>query len=260
MPEGPELRLMADYLNQFKNNSCYGTSKSDVTKVQTPDLTSLHIFRIAESRGKELILTFENKDTSKIVRYSFAMGMSGNWLESKLHGEYPKHSHFIIHFSNINPVCMIDPRRFAKWKIVNTWNEKRSPDPLLEKTEWYNYFLKKIQKPKYQIIPIYELLMDQELFNGVGNYIRAEVLFKMDIHPNLNITNIDINLLHQTICQVMEEAYNVGGSQISAFINPNTSDQPKNKGEWQQCYKKPYMAQKEDRHGRVFWYNPKWNL
>ena len=33
MPEGPELRLMADFLNQYKNSKCHGTEKSEVTKI-----------------------------------------------------------------------------------------------------------------------------------------------------------------------------------------------------------------------------------
>ena len=256
MPEGPELRLMADYLNQKKKKKILRTEKSSVTKIKTDDLNCSHIFRVAESRGKELVLTFENFD-SQIIRYSFSMGMSGNWLASTT--ELPKHSHFKIIFQD-KVICMVDPRRFAKWKIVTDWNQDRSPDPVLQPKEWWVHFNHHIGKKKYDAIPIYELLMDQFLFNGVGNYIRAEVLYRMDIDPKLNHWDVEIPALHKAICEVMKEAYAVGGLEMSAFKNPNDSDTTKNKGDWQQCYNKPNMASIVDSNGRKFWYNPKWNL
>lgn len=257
MPEGPELRLMADFLNQHKNKSCESTSKSPATKITTPDLTETHIFRVAESRGKELMLTFEHRINSTLTRYSFSMGMSGNWQIADQN--IPAHSHFRINFPDYS-ICMVDPRRFAKWKIATDWNQDRSPDPLIEPTKWWVHFNEQIAKHKYDKIPIYELLMDQKLFNGVGNYIRAEVLYNMDINPALTHWEIETASLHRAICQVMKEAYAVGGMEMYAFKNPNDLDITKNKGEWQKCYKKPNMASILDSNGRIFWYNPKWNL
>jgi formamidopyrimidine-DNA glycosylase len=42
--------------------------------------------------------------------------MSGNWIFTDLNTEKPKHSHFTILLENCN-IHMVDPRRFAKWKI-----------------------------------------------------------------------------------------------------------------------------------------------
>lgn len=257
MPEGPELRLMVDFLNQHKNQKILYTKKSEVTKIKTQDLTEPHIFRVAESRGKELILTFDNSNNGKIIRYSFSMGMSGNWLLSETE---PKHSHFKMFFNNGKIICMVDPRRFAKWKIVETWNKDRSPDLVFEPQEWWIHFNKKISNHKYDKIPIYELLMDQTLFNGVGNYIRAEVLYNMDIDPKLTHWEIDTATLHRAIVTVMNEAYLVGGMEMAAFKNPNQIEQPKNKGDWQKCYNKSTMSCIVDKNGRNFWYNPKYKL
>jgi len=258
MPEGPELRLMADFLNQYKDTECYGTYKSTVTKIVTPDIED-GVFIGAKSRGKELMLEFRT-DTDENIKYFFSMGMSGNWqVSSGLNAVAPKHSHFNISLQYLR-LHMVDPRRFAKWKIANDWNKDRSPDPLLEPTQWWVHFNEQIAKHKYDKIPIYELLMDQNLFNGVGNYIRAEVLFNMDINPALTHWEIETASLHRAICQVMTEAYSVGGMEIAAFKNPNQIDQPKNKGDWQKCYKKSNMASILDNNGRTFWYNPKYEL
>lgn len=260
MPEGPELRLMADFLNQFKNQKCLRTEKSNVTKITTADIISTEgaVFLGAESRGKELMLKIGvEADTASgfyPVKYFFSMGMSGNWQLDE-----PKHSHFKMYLEN-STICMVDPRRFAKWKIANDWNKDRSPDPLLEPTQWWVHFNEQIAKHKYDKIPIYELLMDQNLFNGVGNYIRAEVLFNMDINPKLTHWEIETASLHRAICQVMTEAYSVGGMEIAAFKNPNQIDQPKNKGDWQKCYNKPYMSCIVDKNGRNFWHDPKWKI
>lgn len=262
MPEGPELRLMADFLNQYKNTKCHGTEKSEVTKITTPNITQECKFMGAESRGKELMLKFDifkNGYPDYEIKYLFTMGMSGNWVVSPLNETPPKHSHFNIVLEK-DIISMIDPRRFAKWKIAETWNADRSPDPLLETNEWLYHYANKISKRKYDLIPIYELLMDQTLFNGVGNYIRAEVLYRMDIDPKLTHWEISTGFLINTIRDVMTEAYAVGGMEYAAFKNPNKINEDKNKGDWQQCYNKPNMKSIEDSNGRLFWYNPKWNL
>lgn len=269
MPEQPELRLMADFLNQYTDNTCYGTEKSDVTKIQTVNLHPQYEkckFVGAESRGKELKINFNlsanNPLTNSVIpqqiSYIFTMGMSGNWIFTDLNTEKPKHSHFTILLEKCN-IHMVDPRRFAKWKIGD-WNPDRSPDPLLEPKEWWINYCNRVSKRKYDQTPIYELLMDQSLFNGVGNYIRAEVLYRMDVNPKLNHWDIDTGLLIKNIQQVMTEAYSVGGMEYSAFKNPNKINEDKNKGDWQVCYNKPTMKSIEDSNGRIFWYNPKWNL
>ncbi len=263
MPEGPELRLMADFLNQHKNQKIQRTDKSAVTKIKTEDISSPAVFMGAESRGKELMLLFAvEADTASgfyPLKYFFTMGMSGNWQISNSQENYPKHSHFHIRFTD-TIISMIDPRRFAKWKIDNDWNIKRSPDPILQAKDWWVHFNHNIGKKKYDTVPIYELLMDQFLFNGVGNYIRAEVLYRMDINPQLTHWDIEIPALHKAICAVMHEAYQVGGMEMYAFKNPNDLDITKNKGEWQQCYNKPHMSCIVDSNGRNFWFDPKWKL
>lgn len=256
MPEGPELRLMADFLNQYKNEKILRTEKSSVTKIKIDDISN-GVFMRAESRGKELMLVFGvEADTPSgfyPIKYFFSMGMSGNWLVSE--SEIPKHSHFQIFFDD-KVVCMVDPRRFAKWRIDNNWKQDRSPDIMYERNEWVLNYNKRIKTLGH--VSIYELLMNQKLFNGVGNYIRAEVLYKMDIHPNTTSRDVDWRDLLECITTVMQEAYAVGGLEMSAFKNPNDSDTTKNKGDWQQCYNKPNMSSIIDSNGRKFWYNPKW--
>jgi endonuclease VIII-like 1 len=266
MPEQPELRLMADFLNQYKNSTCYGTEKSEVTKITTPNIFQDCKFKGAESRGKELMLKFDlyNKDgyPENEIKYIFSMGMSGNWVESPYYlgqTEYPKHSHFRIVLHN-QTICMVDPRRFAKWKIADDWSPKRSPDVIFDFDNAVRHYTKNVAKRKYDKVPIYELLMDQELFNGVGNYIRAEVLYRMNINPALTHWQVSTNYLFTSIYEVMEQAYDVGGMEYAAFKNPNKIEEPKNKGDWQVCYNKPNMSSIIDSKGRKFWYNPKWEI
>jgi len=58
------------------------------------------------------------------------------------------------------------------------------PDPVLQYehfckhlTEQFHYYPRLLQKP------ICELLYDQKLFNGIGNYLRSEILHRVNIQP-----------------------------------------------------------------------------
>jgi len=75
----------------------------------------------------------------------------------------------------------------------------------------------KIQKKNKTIA---EVLLDQKIFAGVGNYIRSEVLYlsKMPPFRNCNLLTLDeIDILCRNIIKVAKDAYAAGGATIATY-------------------------------------------
>jgi endonuclease VIII-like 1 len=111
--------------------------------------------------------------------------------------------------------------------------------------------------------------MNQKYFSGIGNYIRAEVLYRFNelgFNPFLSIKkytkdNESIIKLCQIIKDVMIESYEVGGATLKEWHNPDELSVGKDTKEkfesWRKCYGNKQMSKIKDNQGRTFWYNPK---
>ena len=155
MPEISEVRIMSEYINEVSQNKTFvNIRKSKVSKVKTnlDGDWSIGFNLKSESRGKELILKLEGLNKSLLTN----MGMSGNWFFTE-NKNIPKHAHLIFETKEGWSLCMVDVRRFAKWRWSETWSENRGPDPIKEKLEFIENISKNLDKKDFQK-PIYELM------------------------------------------------------------------------------------------------------
>ena len=100
--------------------------------------------------------------------------------------------------------------------------------------------------------------MNQKWFNGVGNYLRAEILYRLNINPFQpanQLTNQDVDLLCTITHLCVRDAYQLGGGQLKDWYNPNGLSGDTFK-DWVMCYGK--LSSMVDKNGRKFWYDPKW--
>jgi endonuclease VIII-like 1 len=272
MPELAEIKIMAEYINSVCGNKQFkNIEKSSVTKVKCDVNRPFDNKRFtisASSRGKELMLTLrsESGETRKLL---FAMGMSGHWAMVK-RGQYPVHAHLIF-ISDEYCLAMVDVRRFAKWKWNNDWNKKRGPCPVNQYDDFVNHFFKNRSTKIFQK-PVFEALMDQSYFNGIGNYLRAEILFRLDINPLMKLQDAlgyKNNMLLRLCHDVCQEAYLVGGGELKDWTNPFKTGYARGRinkkmkvladtdfRDWLKCYGKALSI--IDAKGRRFWYSEKW--
>ena len=188
MPEAPEILMYTDFLSYVSTKSdCHGIQKMPVSKnkdisfsIMDPELMLNPLKMDFESKGKEIALNLYNEDFI-FKRYLFQMGMSGYWLicdEPNFHNT-PKIKNntvlrILIHSkeSDINGfLCLVDTRRFAKWSEVNNglWGSNRGPDPYRQRELFKENILLSLHEKEFNK-PIYEVLLNQKYFNGVGNY------------------------------------------------------------------------------------------
>ena len=271
MPELAELRLTADYVNHIAKDKVFHGAKKNPTH-KCPDLEQdLDFpFRIeAESRGKELMLKispiiideenlkFKNGDPLTLM---MTMGMSGHfkWVEDGVH---EKHAHLMFRTEG-GSLAFVDVRRFGKWKW-GTWGKDRGPDPTTQFQDFIRNIASNLNKREFDR-PIHEMLMNQKYFNGIGNYLRAEILYRVNVDPFISAREA---LIHHTeiyrLCRwAPMQAYKLGGGQLRDWENPFGSSYKEMIESWDDfilCYGNPEMSKVTDKNGRTFWYNPKWN-
>ena len=270
MPELAEVKIMGDFINYVAAREQFFDSieKSPVSKVKT-DLNEFEgvVFKVnAKTRGKEMLIEITSMGEGiQPKMLSVTLGMSGNFAYVRKDSEHfekvMKHSHLRFKTVTGNYLVLHDVRRFAKWKWANDWTKGRGYCPLTEfnkfsehlRTHWYTH--------KAFNAPINELLMNQSLFNGIGNYLRAEILYRMNINPfqpanQLSKMEMDSIILFCYRC--CQEAYRLGGGELKDWVNPVGKEESDAKSfkEWMLCYGKG--ASVVDKTGRRFWYDPQW--
>ncbi|CAL8325232.1 unnamed protein product [Gadus morhua 'NCC'] len=192
MPEGPELHLASLFVNKVCEGVVFTgpVTKSAVSK--NCDVSFIcEAYRIqASSRGKEVKLTLtpiksdvKEGSTEQTMDIVFRFGMSG-YFRFTSEDELPKHAHLRF-FSNEKPcrvLSFVDTRRFGSWQPNGSWQRGRGPCVMFEYESFRKKVLSNLSNRAFER-PICEALLNQNYFNGIGNYLRAEILFRLSIPP-----------------------------------------------------------------------------
>lgn len=254
MPELAEIKIMADYINevcQGEDFTSISVSPEVANRLSLVQPSDLQIFDIsAESRGKELLLTLTAGIYKKLI--SISMGMSGHWQTCR-DWDTPKHTHLKFRSISGKHLCLVDARRFARWKWSEGWSANRGPCPVTQKEAFFKTVVYNLHKKAFSQ-PIHLVLMDQLYFNGIGNYLRAEILFRADQDPfeEARVAIAKNPKILELCSQVPFEAYLIGGGQLKDWQNP-FSVPSGGFEEWIKCYGRA-DTRIVDKNGRTFWY------
>jgi endonuclease VIII-like 1 len=256
MPELAEIRIMSDFINEVCTNQDFTSiavsESASNRKLSIVQPTDLQVFEIsADAKGKELLLTLTQGDFN--LKISFAMGMSGYWVFCD-RDQAPKHTHLVFKTVSNTALCLVDVRRFAKWKPVESWSTNRGPCPVEEYQRFISNIKVNLTKAAFSK-PVCEVLLDQRYFNGIGNYLRAEILYRASQDPFETAREaLTKNPMIISLCKrIPLEAYQLGGGQLKDWESPFKI--PKLGFEnWIQCYGK--SQKKIDGTGRAIWYHP----
>jgi len=262
MPELAELKTTADYINYHSKNTegpCVqycNIVKNPVHKCMDVDSPNGLFSISAESRGKELLMYIHKAGKTTPIR--FTMGMSGYFKVTNT-GNEPKHAHLKFHRKDGTTLSFVDVRRFGKWKVGETWSSNRGPDPTTEVEKFKNNIWDNIDKRAFDK-DIHLLLMNQQYFNGIGNYLRAEILYRLpDVNPFMNAREVIQN--HPEILDLCTEiplkAYVLAGGVVGSKEDPFKNYKEKSE-KLIKCYHNPRMSWCMDKNKRRFWFDPRW--
>ena len=100
--------------------------------------------------------------------------------------------------------------------------------------------------------------MNQQWFNGIGNYLRAEILGKWDVNPFQPMRNIINTPFLDHLIEQVHWSYRLGGGQLYTWMNENESaiDFNITWDDWMQYYGRREKI--KDKQKRTFWFDKKW--
>ncbi|XP_009427837.2 endonuclease 8-like 1 isoform X4 [Pan troglodytes] len=190
MPEGPELHLASQFVNEACRALVFGgcVEKSSVSRNPEVPFESSAYRISASARGKELRLILSPlpgaQPPQEPLALVFRFGMSGSF-QLVPREELPRHAH--LRFYTAPPgrrlaLCFVDIRRFGRWDLGGKWQPGRGPCVLQEYQQFRENVLRNLADKAFDR-PICEALLDQRFFNGIGNYLRAEILYRLKIPP-----------------------------------------------------------------------------
>jgi len=114
--------------------------------------------------------------------------------------------------ATVHPIENIDP-------VI-----QRSFPPVLLAPVTPQRYLVEIRSPRRSQIELCRFLMENKYISGIGNYLKNEILYRAQLHPNRvlgSLSDQEINTLLQTSLQTISEAYQHGGLTHGTFLDPD---------------------------------------
>jgi len=234
VPEGPECAATARSLDEFMRDKTIVNievlsgrylKKSpeglDKVKKQLP----LKVWNW-KSKGK-FIYGFLGKEASEKTFIWNTLGMSGYWSFTE-----KEHSRVRFDFEDGSSIWYTDTRNFGTLKFGMTFAETEKklfelgPDPLTHDIPIELFEKRLFSKNKKGENTICEALMNQKTIAGVGNYIKAEVLWLSKVSPTRRVEDLtreEIISIRDNIQTVIRTSYQNGGATIKSFYGADGS-------------------------------------
>lgn len=232
MPEGPEVKIITEQLNDKISNKKLlkveilgGRYQKNGPPENYEDFVKNLPLQISQVNCKGKFIWFSLEKDWSIWN---TLSMSGGWSMTPA-----KHSDVKFVFDDFS-IWFTDQRHFGTFKFCSKCDELDSklnsigPDLLSDKSILCQNFVNKIKKyPKYALPKI---LMEQKIFSGIGNYLKAEILYLSKISPYrkiLDITDQELETLFTNTITTINNSYKARGATIR-----NYSDIDNNSGEF----------------------------
>jgi DNA-formamidopyrimidine glycosylase len=246
IPEGPEIRRSTDFLHKLLGAKAPGRIRLVNVSViggryleKPPEgLEAFNAYKLDEHitvegvgcRGK-----FQYWDFHPGWTMWCTYGMSGQWstqctkhaalelvYRDESEGAYP----------GLSCVWFNDPRHFGTVKFLHDPDgvktqaklDSLGPDMLNDPPDETKFRRELLCKHGWTLA---EVLMDQSVVCGVGNYVKAESLYKARLSPHRlvrDMSTVEFETLRQSIIDVMQTSLNSGGATISTYRNPDGSE------------------------------------
>ena len=189
------------------------------------------------------------------------LGMTGRLEAGDAEREPTPYDHFKLTMANGRELIFVDPRQFGR---VQSWTGEGEPSwwakipPAILSAA---FTVKKLTDylKRRQRAPIKAVLLQQEAFPGIGNWMADEVLWRAGFHPAALAGNFGpqaIKKLHRTLKQVCRDAMRVIGKDWSDPPNQWLFNHRWKDGGNCPRTKKP--LHREDLRGRTTCWSPAW--
>lgn len=207
MPEGPEILFFSTFLNNKFRLSKITEIKSNTNIWELPEDMEGNILDIY-SKGKLLYIKVSSTVENKYYYVHIHLGISG-WILFKEPKHYVKYELKLITKTNKEIRILIeDKTRLSKIQIYNELEHNTIINKLgidIFTDEFTLEKFKSITKTKNMILASF--LLNQEIFCGIGNYIKNEVLYLGDLNINIKTKALSDNQINELYNNILFVAY-----------------------------------------------------
>tara|TARA_B100000287_G_C20575352_1_gene758212 strand:- start:480 stop:1286 length:807 start_codon:yes stop_codon:yes gene_type:complete len=225
MPEGPEVRKNVDYLNSVLKDTIIVNIKINSGRyAKHGPFEGFNLMQNNQQTVKDICCK------GKFIYFNFesggslwsTLGMSGVWQ-----GKETNHTRVTLINNKGQSIYYNDIRNFGTLKYTEFKSdlEKKlkslGPDVLNTEVDSNEIRASLLKKPSKTIA---ENLMNQSLISGVGNYLKAEILYKCGISPHRlceDINEKEYELLADACYHITRLSYKMGGATLSTYRQPN---------------------------------------
>lgn len=183
MPEGPTIKFLAQKLKKFTGETvseASGYGPMEKSRLQNVKLKKIETF------GKNLIFVF--KDFFVTAHF----GLFGSMLINEQKKVNPS---FSLHFGSDQINFYVTRTKLYEGKPEDYFNFKTD----ILKPEFDEKLILKSLQTDFRSKIIGDVLMDQDIFTGVGNIMRVEVLYRAKVHPDSVVGKIPTKKLKELI-------------------------------------------------------------
>ncbi len=236
MPEKVEAQVTADELQHIVGMRVISTHVNlSFTRNKIRVIPRGTVITAITTHGKKVLFHLRCGKWNTVMVSS--LGMTGRWYMSdsprlsRLSGlltpqdeKLLKHTHVSLTLSNGASLCYSDMRRMGSLCLTKSFSARdfNMGVDILSQYPTLSEFTKSVDSYS-QGKQIVQFLMDQTVYCGIGNYLKAEILYSSKVHPATTIgdlTTEEIERLHDACFVVVQESYQKGGLTIGDFYSP----------------------------------------
>src|SRR5436190_1272247 len=190
MPEGPSIVILKELVQEFKGKTLlhiYGNTKVNFSSLENQKVTEFKSF------GKNFFICFK-RGSIKIHFMLF-----GSYRINEMKDTPPRLS---LHFKNGELNFYACSVKFIEANLDETYDW--TADVMNE-----NWSAAKAKK-KLKAIPrtlVCDALLDQNIFAGVGNIIKNEVLFRVQVHPKTKVGDLPPKKLTELVREARQYSF-----------------------------------------------------
>lgn len=255
MPEGPEIRVMSDFVNHNSKNHKF-KKLYHVAKGNNPEDANFNDFELSsDSLGKQIQLNL--KSTNENLEISVFMGMTGNWklTPTEIWNE-TKYCRMRLDREDGMSLLLYGGYMGPKYRIGG-FGTDRGVDIYKEPKKFRRNVIENLGTKQFdKSLP--ESLLNQKYFNGVGAYLVAEILGRLDYNPFRSFNELsssELNSLFDITEESLKIAYKLGGAELRDWNSPFGSSKI---DEWLEFYGNKKLCVKHPFGKRNIWILKKW--
>ncbi len=236
MPEGPEVRVIADCLRKLLvGKQLLQITTNDLTRYRNgiPRYSDVERYLPlwvldVTTRGKKIIFCFSGDSKEEREIYLVvSLGMEGRFVLMP-----DQHSGVQFDFNDeerntVIDIYFSDSRHFGLLEFVFGKDElfqrlkDIGPDILQEEisTERWREI---VRNPRFRNKIICDFLLDQKRVSGIGNYLRAEILYRARIRPDRRLSELtdeELERIRVEAIQTARESYFARGLTIKSYCD-----------------------------------------